>query len=222
MVTQYLNSTLEVLFVDDESTARTLDVIRLLKPPLYLSIRWLVLSRNFGKESALCAGFEQAHRNYVVTLDADLQDPPSLLPEMYDLIVSGGYDNVTTYRQTRANEPKSRSAFAHMFYKVINRISDIEIMDGARDFQLMNGPMVDSIPSLRERARFAKGIYSWVGFKTEWLPYDNAERIAGEMKWGFFSLFFPSRALSPFLRGRFISQPLRVSLCTFWPSSQWV
>lgn len=178
----------EIVFVDDGSTDDTVAVIERL-PLSDIAIRWVSFSRNFGKEAALYAGLRCATGDYVATLDADLQDPPSLLPQMYELILAGDCDNVATYRETRTGEPVIRSAFARLFYKIINRISDVDIVDGARDFRLMKRSMVDAILSMPERNRFSKGIYGWVGFKTEWIPFQNVERVAGDTKWNFFSLF---------------------------------
>ncbi len=156
------------------------------------SITWLSFSRNFGKEAALLAGLTNATGDLVATMDADMQDPPSLLPEMYRILCEEDYDNVATRRTTREGEPPIRSFFARMFYKIINRISNAEIVDGARDFRLMKRPMVDAILSMPEYNRFSKGIYGWVGFKTKWLPYVNVQRVAGETKWNFFSLLLYS------------------------------
>lgn len=180
----------ELVLVDDGSSDGTLDVMRSLaeRDDLPCQVRWISFSRNFGKESALIAGLEAARGACVATMDADLQDPPSLLPEMYDLLCAGDCDSVATRRVTRAGEPPIRSACARLFYRVINRISDADIVDGARDFRLMSRPMVDAVLSLGERNRFTKGIYGWVGFRTVWLPYENVERVAGETKWSFFKL----------------------------------
>lgn len=155
-------------------------------------VRWLSFSRNFGKEAALYAGLQHATGDLVATMDADMQDPPSLLPRMYEILQTEDYDNVATRRTTREGEPPIRSLFARMFYKIINRISKADIVDGARDFRLMKRPMVDAILAMPEYNRFSKGIYGWVGFKTKWLPYVNVERAAGETKWNFFSLLLYS------------------------------
>lgn len=181
----------ELIFVDDGSTDETLSVLRSLTRPTTLlpfDIRFLSFSRNFGKEAALYAGLASAQGQYVATMDADLQDPPSLLPQMLSIIETGEYDNVATRRVSRKGEPPIRSLFAQAFYKIINRISDAEIMDGARDFRLMNRAMANAILSLGEHNRFSKGIYGWVGFKTKWLEYENVERAAGESSWSFWKL----------------------------------
>ena len=145
-------------------------------------------SRNFGKEAAMYAGFCNARGDYVAVMDADLQDPPSLLPKMLELLESGDYDSVATRRVTRSGEPPIRSWFARRFYQLINHISDADIVDGARDFRLMRRSMVDAILSMSEYNRFSKGIFGWVGFRTYWLPYENIERVAGQTKWNFWKL----------------------------------
>lgn len=184
----------EVVLVDDGSNDETLSVMKVLaeqdRSPL--SIKWISFSRNFGKEAALYAGLSHATGVLVATMDADMQDPPSLLPEMYRILQEEDYDNVATRRTTREGEPPIRSWFARMFYRIINRISKADIVDGARDFRLMKRPMVDAILSMSEYNRFSKGIYGWVGFKTKWLPYVNVNRVAGETKWNFFSLLLYS------------------------------
>ena len=177
----------EILFVSDGSTDGTLDVLKDLaqKDPRVL---YLSFSRNFGKEAAMYAGFRNAHGDYVAVMDADLQDPPSLLPEMTTILASGNYDSVATCRSSRKGEPPVRSFFAHQFYKVINKISDADIRDGARDFRLMTRQMVDAILAMSEYNRFSKGIFGWIGFRTYWLSYENVERAAGQTKWNFWSL----------------------------------
>ena len=184
----------EVVLVDDGSHDATLEVMReqAERRGGDFEVRWLSFSRNFGKEAALLAGLAHARGALVATMDADLQDPPSLLPEMYRIICQEGYDNVATRRTTREGEPPIRSAFARLFYRIINHISKTEIVDGARDFRLMKRAMVDAILALPEYNRFSKGIYGWVGFKTKWLPYVNVNRAAGETKWNFFSLLLYS------------------------------
>jgi len=177
----------EILFVNDGSTDKTLEVLKGLAAEdphvLYLSF-----SRNFGKEAAMYAGFKNAHGDYVAVMDADLQDPPSLLPQMVTILTSGNYDSVATCRSTRKGEPPLRSFFARKFYQLINRISDADIRDGARDFRLMKRQMVDAILAMSEYNRFSKGIFGWIGFRTYWLPYENKERVAGETKWSFWKL----------------------------------
>ena len=182
---------LEVIFVDDGSRDGTLAAFRALreKDP---RVRYISFSRNFGKESAMYAGLEAATGEYVAIMDADLQDPPELLPEMLRIVESGEFDCAATRRVTRKGEPKLRSFFARRFYHLINRISKTEIVDGARDFRLMTRQMVDSILSLKEVSRFSKGIFSWVGYRTKWLEYENVERVAGETKWSFWKLLIYS------------------------------
>lgn len=178
----------EVIFVDDGSTDHTLDVIKdiALKD---IHIFWLSFSRNFGKEAAIYAGLKSTHGKYIAVMDADMQDPPSLLPQMIEILEEGGYDCVATCRSNRTGEPRVRSWFARKFYKIINYISDADIVDGARDFRLMKRKMVDAITSMTEYNRFSKGIFGWVGFRTYWLSYDNIERVAGTTKWNFVKLF---------------------------------
>lgn len=181
-------STYELLFVDDGSSDRTLEILKEMAERDE-HVRYLSFSRNFGKEGAMYAGFCNTAGRYVAVMDADLQDPPSLLPEMLRLIREEGYDSVATRRVTRKGEPVIKSFFARQFYKLINRISDANIVDGARDFRLMKRDMVDVIVAMSEYNRFSKGIFGWIGFKTYWLPFENRERVAGETKWSFWSLF---------------------------------
>ena len=178
----------ELLFVDDGSKDGTMAVLRELAAN-DKRVRYVSFSRNFGKEAAMYAGLENARGDLVAILDADLQDPPSLLPEMYASIKNDGYDSVATRRSTRKGEPKLRSFFARVFYKLMNRISKTELVEGARDFRLMTRQMVDSVLSVCEYNRFTKGIFTWVGYKTRWIEYENVERIAGETKWSFWKLF---------------------------------
>ena len=178
----------ELLLVDDGSRDGTLPVMRALAET-DAHVTYLALSRNFGKEAAMYAGFCNARGDYVAVMDADLQDPPALLPEMLRLLQSGDWDSVATRREDREGEPPVRSFFARLFYKLINRISDADIVDGARDFRLMKRDMVDAIVEMGEYNRFSKGIFGWVGFRTCWLPYKNVERVAGETKWSFWKLF---------------------------------
>ena len=152
-------------------------------------VQYLSFSRNFGKEAAMYAGFCNAQGDYVAVMDADMQDPPSLLPQMVERLQTGEWDSVATRRVTRKGEPPIRSFCARMFYKLINRISDADVVDGARDFRLMTREMVDAIVSMGEFNRFSKGIFGWIGFRTYWLPYENVERAAGETKWSFWKLF---------------------------------
>lgn len=180
--------TYELLFVDDGSSDRTLEILKEMAERDE-HVRYLSFSRNFGKEGAMYAGFCNTAGRYVAVMDADLQDPPFLLPEMLRLIREEGYDSVATRRVTRKGEPVIKSFFARQFYKLINRISDANIVDGARDFRLMKRDMVDVIVAMSEYNRFSKGIFGWIGFKTYWLPFENRERVAGETKWSFWSLF---------------------------------
>ena len=177
----------ELLLINDGSRDNTLAVMKELAAAdprvLYFSF-----SRNFGKEAAMYAGFCNARGDYIAVMDADLQDPPSLLPEMLRILQSGQYDSVATRRADRAGEPPVRSWFARRFYSLINRISDADIVDGARDFRLMTREMKDAILSMSEYNRFSKGIFGWVGFKTCWLPFENVERVAGQTKWSFWGL----------------------------------
>ncbi|MDO4536546.1 MAG: glycosyltransferase family 2 protein [Coriobacteriales bacterium] len=182
----------ELVLIDDGSTDNTLKVMRSLErnAPEELEVRWTSFSRNFGKEAGIYAGLKMARGAFVTTMDADMQDPPTLLPEMYRILAEDKtYDCVGTRRSTRAGEPPIRSFFARCFYRLINRISDVEFVNGARDFRLMRRRMVDAVLSLGEYNRFSKGIFSWVGFETYWLEYENVERVAGRTNWSFWSLF---------------------------------
>lgn len=178
----------EYIFVNDGSKDRTLAILK----EQALSnehLRYLSFSRNFGKEAGIYAGLQHAKGDYVVIMDVDLQDPPELLPEMYRLIKDEQYDCIGTRRSTRKGEPQIRSFFARQFYKLINRISDTEILDGARDYRMMTRQMVDAILEMSEYNRFSKGIFSWVGFDTKYLEFENKKRVAGETSWSFWSLF---------------------------------
>lgn len=179
---------IEYLFVDDGSRDETMRVVKELnaKDP---RVHYVSFSRNFGKEAAIYAGLENAAGDYVAILDADLQDPPSLLPEMLEAVEKEGYDCVGSRRVTRKGEPPIRSFFARCFYKLMGKISSSEVVDGARDFQLMNRKVVNAILAMGEYNRFSKGIFGWVGFKKKWLEYENVERAAGETKWSFWKLF---------------------------------
>ncbi|MCI9645805.1 MAG: glycosyltransferase family 2 protein [Lachnospiraceae bacterium] len=178
----------EMLFINDGSQDQTLAVLRSLaaQDP---HVTYLSFSRNFGKEAAMYAGFCNAKGDYVAVMDADMQDPPSLLPQMMELLASGEYDSVATRRATRKGEPVIRSWFAGKFYQLINKISNADIVDGSRDFRLMRREMVDAIVEMGEYNRFSKGIFGWIGFRTYWLSYENVERVAGETKWNFWKLF---------------------------------
>lgn len=181
----------EFLFVDDGSSDNTLPRLRRLAAEDE-RVRFLSFSRNFGKEAAILAGLEAASGQYVATMDADLQDPPGILPELYHAVKEEGFDSAATHRVTREGEPRIRSFFARVFYRLMNQISDAEIMDGARDYRLMSRSVVDAVLSLREYNRFSKGIFGWVGFRTKWIPFFNAKRAAGETKWSFWKLFLYS------------------------------
>ena len=178
----------EIIFIDDGSKDKTLEVIKKLSEQDEC-IHYVSFSRNFGKEAAMYAGFEHANGEYVVTMDVDLQDPPHLIPEMIRSIEEEGYDSVATRRVTRKGEPPIRSFFARRFYGLINKISDADIVDGARDFRMMKRDMVNAILSMPEYNRFTKGIFGWVGFKTKWIEFENVERAAGETKWSSWKLF---------------------------------
>ena len=181
----------EMLFVNDGSSDETITVLRDLSKK-DSCVRYLSFSRNFGKEAAMYAGFCHAAGDYVAVMDADMQDPPSLLPEMLRLLESGEYDSVATRRVSRVGEPRIRSFFARKFYQIINYISNVDVVDGARDFRLMRREMVDAVVSMSEYNRFSKGIFGWVGFRTYWLPYENVQRVAGETSWSFWKLFLYS------------------------------
>ena len=182
------NIDFEYIFVNDGSKDKTLEEMKELRKQ-DKKVRYISFSRNFGKEAAIYAGLEAATGDYVTLMDADLQDPPSLLRQMYDLIKNDGYDCVATRRVTRKGEPPIRSFFARVFYKLINKISDVEMVDGARDYRLMTKQMVNAIISMKEYNRYSKGLFSFVGFNTKWLEYENVERVAGETKWSFWKLF---------------------------------
>ena len=193
---EYLNLTrlmnyvrLELLFIDDGSTDDTLTLIQEYAEQ-DTSVKYLSFSRNFGKEAAIYAGLQHASGYYVVIMDADLQDPPSLLPELYAAVKTEGYDSAATRRISRKGEPLIRSWFARKFYKLMHKIAHTDLVDGARDYRLMNRKFVNALLSLGEYNRFTKGLYGWVGFKTKWIEFENIERIAGESKWSFWKLFY--------------------------------
>lgn len=180
----------EVLFVDDGSRDGTLDILRGFaagEQAAGLCIRYFSLSRNFGKEAALYAGFENAKGDYAVVMDADLQHPPAMLDEMF-LALRDGYDVAAARRVNRKGEPPIRSFFSRMFYKITNKISKAEFVDGASDFRMFTRPVVNAILRMGEYNRFSKGIFGWVGFRTKWIPYENVERVAGETTWSFWKL----------------------------------
>ena len=178
----------EIIFVDDGSTDGTLDVLRGLSAER-ADVRYLSFSRNFGKEAAMLAGLEFCTGDYAAVMDADLQDPPALLPEMMKAVREEGYDCAGVRRVTRKGEPLVRSVFARLFYKCINCISDTRVEEGARDFRLMGRPVVDALLSIKEYNRFSKGLSEWVGFRTKWIEVENVERVAGTTKWSFWKLF---------------------------------
>ena len=178
----------EIIFVDDGSKDATLKLIRGYHRQ-NKSVRYISFSRNFGKESAILAGLQASRGTWTAVMDADLQDPPKMLPEMLGYVQSGEYDCVGTCRVTRQGEPPIRSFFARCFYKLINRISDTKLVDGARDYKLLSRKAVDALLALPEVNRFSKGLYEWVGFRTKWISFENVERVAGETKWSFWKLF---------------------------------
>lgn len=178
----------EVILVNDGSSDNTLPVIRELAAQ-YDCVRYISFSRNFGKESAMLAGFAAAKGDYAAVMDADLQDPPALLPEMLRAVREEGFDCAGTRRITRKGEPPIRSFFARMFYRFINLISRTQLVDGARDYKMLSRKAVDALLSMPEYNRFSKGLYEWIGFRTKWIEFENVERIAGETKWSFWKLF---------------------------------
>ena len=184
-----INADIEYIFVNDGSKDNTLNVLRSLAKEDEERVKFISFSRNFGKEAGLYAGLQQATGDYVAVMDVDLQDPPEMLPEMLQIIREEEFDCVGTRRVSRDGEPPIRSFFARQFYRIINNISETEIVDGARDYRLMTRQMVNAILSMEEYNRFSKGIFSWVGFDTKYLEYKNQERVAGETSWSFWSLF---------------------------------
>lgn len=185
------NLQVQILFVNDGSIDNTLGIIKELAK-MDKDVSYISFSRNFGKEAAMYAGMENATGNYVAIMDVDLQDPPALLGEMFTFLIHEGYDCVATKRATRKGEPFFRSLFSETFYKLINRISKTEIVNGARDYRLMTRQMVNSILTLKEYNRFSKGLFDWVGYNVKWISYDNAKRVAGQTKWSFWGLFLYS------------------------------
>ncbi len=202
-----LDYTHEVIFVNDGSKDKTLEILNQLKS-IDERITIIDFSRNFGKEAGILAGLRESSGDLIAIMDADLQDPPYLLPKMIDEITQNGFDSVATYRVDRKGEPPIRSYFARKFYQLINRVSEVEIVDGARDYRLMTRTMVDAILSLSEYHRFSKGIFAWVGFKIKYLAFENVERIAGETKWNFWKLF--KYAIEGIVA--FTTVPLRISM----------
>lgn len=177
----------EIIFIDDGSNDNTLENIKKLSD-IDNKIKYISFSRNFGKESAVYAGLNKSQGDYIVIMDVDLQDPPRLLPEMIDTIEHSNYDIVATRRTTRAGEPPIRSFFAKMFYKLINKVSKLELVDGARDYRIMTRQSVDALLKLKEYNRFSKGLFNWIGFNTKWISYENIERATGETSWSFWEL----------------------------------
>lgn len=187
VTTEMKDAEFEILFVNDGSKDRTLELMKEFAEN-DARVKYISFSRNFGKEAAIYAGLEHASGDLVAIMDADLQDPPKLLPEMYHAVTEEGYDSVATRRVTRKGEPPVRSFFARMFYRVMNKMCKTEIVDGARDFRLMTRPFVNALLSMKEYNRFSKGLFGWVGFKTKWIEFENVERVAGETKWSFWKL----------------------------------
>lgn len=204
--TEHPDTTFELLFINDGSRDRTLLCLRELAQK-DMRVRYVSFSRNFGKEAGMFAGMENATGDYVVIMDADLQHPPAFLPKMYNYVLSGEYDCATTRRISRKGEPKLLSWFSRKFYKIMNKISQTEIVDGAQDFRFMTRKMVDAILSMKEYNRFSKGIFSWVGFRAKYIEYENVERAAGTSTWSFWKLF--RYALDGFFA--FSTAPLTVS-----------
>ena len=178
----------QIFFIDDGSKDKTLEIIKELSQK-DKNVKFISFSRNFGKEAAIYAGLKNSCACYVTIMDADLQDPPSLLPQMFAYIKSEGYDSVATRRKDRKGEPILRSLFARIFYKIMNKICKTELVSGARDYRLMNRKFVEAVLSLSEYNRFSKGMFGWVGFKTKWIDFENVERAAGKTKWSFWNLF---------------------------------
>lgn len=199
---------IEYLFVNDGSKDKTLNVLLDLKQKYsQMNINIINFSRNFGKEAGMLAGLKNSTGDLVVIMDADMQDPPFLLPKMIELVENNDVDSVATYRVTRKGEPPIRSFFARKFYSIINKISEIDIVDGSRDYRLMTRRMVDAILDMTEYHRFSKGIFVWVGFSTKYLEYENVERVAGETKWSFWKLLM--YAIEGIVA--FTTVPLRIS-----------
>lgn len=190
-IKQQIRGDIQYFFVDDGSRDGTLKILRNLHATAHDTVHYVSFSRNFGKEAALYAGLQAAQGDFVATMDVDLQDPPNLLPKMWEILNAPGseVDCVATRRVDRKGEPPVRSFFARLFYKIINELSDTEIVDGARDYRMMSRQMVDAVIRDSEYNRFSKGIFSWVGFHTQWIAYENVERSAGETKWSFWKLF---------------------------------
>ncbi len=178
MLKEY-NQSFEYIFIDDGSKDKTLEIFK------RSNIKYISFSRNFGKEAAIYAGLNASNGDYSVIMDVDLQHPPKLLTDMYRSIIDEGYDSVAARRVSRKGEPLIRSYFARIFYKLLKKISETEIIDGATDYRLMNKKFVNAVLDVKEYSRFSKGIFGWVGFKTKWIEYENVERVSGETKWSF-------------------------------------
>ena len=188
VIKEFKNTEFEYIFVDDGSKDNTINIIKSLREHDE-KVRYISFSRNFGKEAAMLAGLEAATGNYVTLMDADLQDPPDLLKKMFNILKTEDYDQVATRRVTRKGEPVIRSFFSRMFYKMIDKFTDFEMVDGARDYRLMKSEVKDAIIDMKEYNRYSKGLFSFVGFKTKWIEYENVKRVAGETKWSFWKLF---------------------------------
>ena len=187
-VIKEIKAKFEIIFINDGSSDNTLEILRNLAKK-DKKVRYISFSRNFGKEAGILAGLEEALGDYICMMDVDLQDPPQLLIEMYETLKTTDYDCVATRSVSRNGYSPLRKLFTKWYYKIINKISKTQIVDGARDFRLMTRQMVDAILSLKETNRYSKGIFSWVGFKTKWITFENKERVAGTTKWNFFKLF---------------------------------
>ena len=188
VIKEFKNTEFEYIFVDDGSKDNTINIIKSLREHDE-KVRYISFSRNFGKEAAMLAGLEAATGNYVTLMDADLQDPPDLLKKMFNILKTEDYDQVATRRVTRKGEPVIRSFFSRIFYKMIDKFTDFEMVDGARDYRLMKSEVKDAIIDMKEYNRYSKGLFSFVGFKTKWIEYENVKRVAGETKWSFWKLF---------------------------------
>jgi len=190
-ICESINKPFELIFIDDGSKDATLKILRQIAHN-DIRVHYISFSRNFGKEAAILAGLQAAQGAYIVVLDADGQDPPILIPQMLEAVASGEYDCAGTRRVTRAGEPLIRSFFARCFYRIMKKIADIPIVDGARDFRLMNRRYMNAVLELPERNRFSKGIFPWIGFNTKWFEYENIARAAGSTKWSFWKLLIYS------------------------------
>ena len=188
VINQLTDIQTEVILVNDGSRDNTLEIMRELRDK-YEYVRYISFSRNFGKESAILAGLSAAKGDWAAVMDADLQDPPALLPDMLKAVREEGYDCAGTRRMNRKGEPPIRSFFARRFYRLINKMSDTKLVDGARDYKLLSRTAVDALIAMPEVNRFSKGLYEWIGFRTKWFAFENVERVAGETKWSFWKLF---------------------------------